>query len=174
MLSNLLHRIYLGSLSLLPYSSPFALSDTCEISDIDPFQTWFLHSAPHAGKQEERDSDSDSESGDEAGKEEEGDDGAGPCLPGLQASRTTKGQQRRAEAAAKSAQADKLYGEEGQFNPQAARASRKKVKKQKKVSLGDDYDFAEAFADDVGLGDDADDAGLGEDAIDSDGDAGMS
>ena len=107
-------------------------------------------------------------------EEEEDDDNAGSRLPGLQHSQPTKAQQRRAEAAAKSAQADKLYGEEGQYNPQAARASRKKVKRQKKVSLGDDYDFAEAFADDVGLGDDADDVGLGEDEVDSDGDAGMS
>lgn len=61
---------------------------------------------------------------------------------------------RRADAAAKAAQADKLYSEKGQFNPQAARADKKKLKRQKKVSLGDDFNFAEAFADEVGLGDD--------------------
>ena len=130
----------------------------------------------HAGKQGEKDSDSDSESALGAGEEEDDDDEEdGPRLPGLQPSQPTKSQQRRAEAAAKSAQADKLYGEEGQFNPQAARASKKKLKRQKKVSLGDDYDFAEAFADDVGLGDDeADlDGDVGDDEVDSDGDAGM-
>jgi len=72
----------------------------------------------------------------------------------MQPSEPTKAQLRRAEAQAKSAQAEKLYSEKGQFNPQAARADKKKLKKQKKVSLGDDFNYAEAFADEVGLGDD--------------------
>jgi hypothetical protein len=106
-----------------------------------------------AGKEAEaeQDSGSDSESDDESGGD---DDSEGAALPGMQPSKPNKAQLRRAEAQAKSVQAEKLYSEKGQFNPQAARADKKKLKKQKKVSLGDDFNFAEAFADEVGLGDD--------------------
>lgn len=38
-----------------------------------------------------------------------------------------------------------LYSAPAQFNPHAARASKKKAKKQQKRSSGDAYDFAEAF-----------------------------
>ena len=55
-------------------------------------------------------------------------------------------------------QAGKLYSEPGQFNPLRARAEKKLRKRQKRVSLGDDFDFAEAFAHEVHL-DDADASG---------------
>ena len=55
-------------------------------------------------------------------------------------------------------QAGKLYSEAGQFNPLKARAEKKLRKRQKRVSLGDDFDFAEAFAHEVQL-DDADASG---------------
>lgn len=42
-------------------------------------------------------------------------------------------------------QTTELYSASGQFNPHAARASKKKAKKQQKRSSGDAYDFAEAF-----------------------------
>lgn len=48
-----------------------------------------------------------------------------------------------------STQAEKLYTEIGQFNPALARAEKKRRKKEKKLRLGDDFDFAEAFADEV-------------------------
>ncbi len=60
-----------------------------------------------------------------------------------------------------SQQAVKLYGEEGQFNPHAARSQRKQAKKgqRRQVSLAtqkaaeEEYDFAEAF-DNVAVGSD--------------------
>lgn len=60
-------------------------------------------------------------------------------------------------------QAAKLYQEEGQFNPHAARAQRKQAKKgqRRRVSLAtqkaaeEEYDFAEAF-DNVAVGSDED------------------
>ncbi|KAL0045389.1 hypothetical protein WJX82_005453 [Trebouxia sp. C0006] len=42
-------------------------------------------------------------------------------------------------------QTAELYNASGQFNPHAARALKKKAKKQQKRSSGDAYDFAEAF-----------------------------
>ncbi len=42
-------------------------------------------------------------------------------------------------------QTTELYSASGQFNPHAARASKKKAKKQQKRSSGEAYDFAEAF-----------------------------
>ena len=60
-------------------------------------------------------------------------------------------------------QAAKLYQEEGQFNPHAARALRKQAKKgqRRRISLvtqkaaEEEYDFAEAF-DNVAVGSDED------------------
>jgi len=42
-------------------------------------------------------------------------------------------------------QTAELYNASGQFNPHAARALKKKAKKQQKRASGDAYDFAEAF-----------------------------
>ncbi len=42
-------------------------------------------------------------------------------------------------------QTAELYNASGQFNPHAARALKKKTKKQQKRASGDAYDFAEAF-----------------------------
>lgn len=72
-------------------------------------------------------------------------------------------QLRKAQTQARLAQAEKLYSEDGQFNPALARAEKKRQKKAKKLSLGDDFNFAEAFADEVTL---EDSPGASEDADD--------
>lgn len=48
-------------------------------------------------------------------------------------------------------QTEVLYNQPGQFNPAKARADKKRQRKAKKLSLGDDFDFAEAFADEIQL-----------------------
>ena len=98
-----------------------------------------------------RDSDSESDSDDDAGGSDASDDGnAARALPGL---RSPSAVEPMAQNKKGSAQAEKLYTESNQFNPAAARADKKRRKKEKKVSLGDDFDFAEAFADEVVLDD---------------------
>ena len=94
--------------------------------------------------------DSDSDSNDESDMEDnDNDESHSHTPPGLQ----TDAQLRKSQAKAKLAQAEKLYTEKGQFNPAMARAEKKRAKKAKKLSLGDDFNFAEAFADEVKLQD---------------------
>ena len=99
----------------------------------------------------DRESESDPDSDSEAEEEGDSDDADRQALPGLQV-KQSQGQQ-RSEGGSKPTQTSKLYTEPGQFNPKAARAEKKRRKKQKRVSLGDDFDFAEAFADEVVIGD---------------------
>lgn len=94
--------------------------------------------------------DSDSDIDSELEGDSSSEDSDIPNLPGLQAAQE-KPQLQRAKG--KALQTDQLYNESGQFNPVAARADKKKKKKQKRLSLGDDFDFAEAFADEVVLND---------------------
>ena len=107
----------------------------------------------HAGKSmaAARDSDSemDSDSDVEAG-ESDGDQATAKALPGLMSSAASD---QSGKAKKGSIQAEKLYMESNQFNPAVARAEKKRRKKEKKVSFGDDFDFAEAFANEVGLDD---------------------
>ena len=99
-----------------------------------------------AGRAQDSESDSESDGG-------RSSDSDGPAPPGLQLDEEHEREPK--SAAAGSSQTEQLYGEAGQFNPVAARAEKKKRKKQKKLSLGDDYNFAEAFADEVVLDDPA-------------------
>lgn len=101
----------------------------------------------------ERNSDSESDSDNEAADSDD-DRAAAQRLPGLN---TSAAEEPIIQKKQGSAQTEKLYTESNQFNPAAARAEKKRRKKDKKVSLGDDFDFAEAFADEVVLDDDADD-----------------
>lgn len=90
-------------------------------------------------------SDSDSEA-----EESDGEKAATQLLPGL-SSNAPKEESTKAKSGF--VQAEKLYTESNQFNPAAARAEKKRRKKEKKVSFGDDFDFAEAFANEMGLDD---------------------
>ena len=49
------------------------------------------------------------------------------------------------ESGAGDSQAQELYSAPDQFNPHAARAQKKKAKKQKKQPAAEQYDFDEAF-----------------------------
>lgn len=57
--------------------------------------------------------------------------------------------QKKPAAASGAHQTEMLYQEAGQFNPHVARAEKKRRKRESKLGLGDDFDFAEAFADEV-------------------------
>lgn len=104
----------------------------------------------------DRDSDSSSDSDSEEEEDEEDSDSEAvvPGRPQPKGSKPKSGAE----------QASKLYGEIGQFNPHAARAERKTRRKEKKVRLGDDFDFAEAFADEVQL--EGEEGQSGSDAVD--------
>lgn len=76
---------------------------------------------------------------------------AEPAMPPL-ALLQPRGQQQNAAGPAVH-QTEKLYQQAGQFNPHAARAEKKRKKRESKLGLGDDFDFAEAFADEVQISD---------------------
>lgn len=95
----------------------------------------------------ERDSESDSEVSDDDMNTEEG---LNHEIPGLAISGPNAGN--LSNSGSKNIpQTKQLYNEIGQFNPLKARAEKKRQKKMKKLSLGEDFNFAEAFADEVNL-----------------------
>lgn len=98
---------------------------------------------------EEDSDDSDADSSDEDDSDHE--------IPGLAIARPSSNpsSSKASDKGQAVPQTEVLYAEAGQFNPAKARAEKKRQKKAKKLSLGDDFNFTEAFADEVQLGDES-------------------
>ena len=109
--------------------------------------TWLSKFGFFAGlletKQGDDSSDSDSEAADD-------DDQDRQQIPGLNMSKASA----KSSKLTNQPQTEVLYSEANQFNPALARAEKKRQKKAKKLSLGDDFNFVEAFADEVKMDDD--------------------